>query len=123
MLFGPKIFDPSPSRVGSGSATLVSPTGKIGKLGSVEAGVTVSHSGGAAAVDDTGTLPDATVEIAEEDGESTATAEELVDEAVALRSFAAGNACINVAQHTKTTREGLKRAIIAELCSYTGRRQ
>ena len=94
-LFGPRMFEPSPSRVGSGSATLVSSTGKMGKLGSDEAGVTVSHSGGAAAVDDAD-IGTAAMEAREVLVEATETVE-LGIEVVELTS-AAGKALSSVAQ-------------------------
>ena len=74
---------------------LVSSTGKMGRLGLDEAGVTVSHSGGAAAVDDAVT-GSAAAEVKEVLVESTATVE-LGIEVVELTS-AAGTALSSVAQ-------------------------
>jgi len=49
-LFGPIIVDPSDPRMGSGSCTDVSATGKIGKFRFELIGGSVSNSGGAEAV-------------------------------------------------------------------------
>ena len=93
---------------------LVSSTGKMGRLGSDEAGVTVSHSGGAAAVDDAGT-GSAAAAVREVLVKATATVE-LGGEVVVTLTSAAGKALSSVAQETKINREGLKRVIVVVVC-------
>ena len=75
---------------------LVSSTGKMGRLGFDEAGVTVSHSGGAASVDDAGT-GSAAAEMRDVLVEAAATVE-LGGEVIVALTSAAGKALSSVAQ-------------------------